>query len=176
VPAFKSVLPATYTVYFTAASTSAAALIGLLFVAVSLRDDSIFGSNAIPSRRALATSSFIALVNSFFVALLALVPAGNVGIGALIMAVVSATAAVRLQRRLPRDRWHVVLAAFTFVTYAAQFAEGAVLIIAPHETGFVTGVAYQLFASMAVALQRAWRLLSSGGLDEGGPSQGRSEP
>jgi hypothetical protein len=37
------VIPAEFTDYFTAASAGAGVLIGLLFVAVALRPDSIFG-------------------------------------------------------------------------------------------------------------------------------------
>ncbi len=64
-----------YDAYLGAVATAAAALIGLLFVAVSVRDDTIFGPNAIPGGEALAITAFIGLVNSFVVSLLGLIPA-----------------------------------------------------------------------------------------------------
>jgi hypothetical protein len=41
-------VPGAYDAYLGAAATASAALVGLLFVAVSVRDDSIFGAKATP--------------------------------------------------------------------------------------------------------------------------------
>ena len=49
-----------YDAYLGAVATAAAALIGLLFVAVSVRDDTIFGPSAIPGGEALAITAFTA--------------------------------------------------------------------------------------------------------------------
>jgi hypothetical protein len=75
-------VPSAYDAYFTAAATAGAALIGLLFVAVSVRDETIFGPEAIPGGEALAITAFTCLVNSFVVSLLALIPRTNIGIAA----------------------------------------------------------------------------------------------
>ena len=141
-------------------------------MAVSLRDESIFGASAVSGARALATSAFMALVNAFFVSLLGLVPGANIGYGAAIMALVSIGSAVRLQRGLPRDGSHLligVITVATFATYGAQLFEGVVLLARPHDSGFIAGVAYQLFFSMAVALERAWVLISGAGLKRRSP-------
>jgi hypothetical protein len=58
-------VPGVYDAHLGAMATAAAALIGLLFVAVSVRDDTIFGPNAMPGGEALAITAFIGLVNSF---------------------------------------------------------------------------------------------------------------
>lgn len=73
--------------------------------------------------------------------------------------------AVRLQRGLPRDGSHLLITVATFATYGAQLFEGVMLLVRPHDSGFVAGVAYQLFLSMAVALERAWMLISGAGLN-----------
>ena len=104
----------------SAMATAAAALIGLLFVAVSVRDDTIFGPNAMPGGEALAITAFTGLVNSFVVSLLGLIPKINIGEPAVIMAVISIVAIVRLQRRLHTGRNLIVLA-ITLLAYAAQF-------------------------------------------------------
>jgi len=57
---------------FAASVGAAAALIGLLFVAVSVDPDKIFGSNAELKRRSDAERAFTALSNIFFVSLSAL--------------------------------------------------------------------------------------------------------
>jgi hypothetical protein len=44
-------VPGAYDAYLAAVATAAAALIGLLFVAISIRDDMIFGQNAVPAAK-----------------------------------------------------------------------------------------------------------------------------
>jgi hypothetical protein len=69
-----ALIPADFTSYFTAAAAAAGVLIGLLFVAVSLRPETVFGDRAMPAAKAQAGSAFTSLVNSFFVSLVALIP------------------------------------------------------------------------------------------------------
>jgi hypothetical protein len=68
------VVPDDFVVYFATAATAAGALIGLLFVAASLRPETVLGKDAPPAARAIAGSAFTALVNSFFVSLIACIP------------------------------------------------------------------------------------------------------
>ena len=126
-------VPGMYDAYLGAVATASAALIGLLFVAVSVRDESIFGPKATPGGEALAITAFSGLVNSFVVSLLGLIPKVNVGQPAVIMAVVGVIATVRLQRRLHASRNRIVLA-ITLLAYAAQFVYGLLLIIKPHDS------------------------------------------
>ena len=86
--------------YFAAAGTAAGTLIGLLFVAVSLRPESVLGAGAPPEGRAVAGSAFIALVNSFFVSLIAVIPHTSLGYVAAIMALLSLLYTLRLHRAL----------------------------------------------------------------------------
>lgn len=79
-------------------------------MAVSVRDETIFGPNAIPGGEALAITAFTGLVNSFVVSLLGLIPKINIGEPAVIMAVIGIVAIVRLQRRLHTGRNLIVLA------------------------------------------------------------------
>jgi hypothetical protein len=116
-------VPGVYDAYFAALATAAAALIGLLFVAVSVRDDTIFGPNAMPGGEALAITAFTGLVNSFVVSLLGLIPKINIGEPAVIMAVISIVAIVRLQRRLHTGRNRIVLA---ITLLATRLSSGSV--------------------------------------------------
>jgi hypothetical protein len=97
-------VPGVYDTYLAAMATAAAALVGLLFVAVSVRDDTIFGPKAMPGGEALAITAFTGLVNSFVVSSLGLIPHTNIGEPAVIMAVIGIVAIVRLQRRLHAGR------------------------------------------------------------------------
>jgi hypothetical protein len=151
-------VPGVYDAYLAAMATAAAALIGLLFVAVSVRDDTIFGPNAIPGGEALAITAFTGLVNSFVVSLLGLIPKINIGEPAVIMAMIGIVAIVRLQRRLHTGRNRIVLA-ITLLTYAAQLGLGVLLLVDPHASDQLINLSIIIFVTLIVSLQRAWSLL-----------------
>ena len=151
-------VPGVYDAYLAAMATAAAALIGLLFVAVSVRDDTIFGPNAMPGGEALAITAFTGLVNSFVVSLLGLIPKTNIGEPAVVMAVIGIVAIVRLQRRLHIGSNRIVLA-ITLLAYAAQLGFGVLLLVDPHDSGQLLNLSFIVFATLIVSLQRAWSLL-----------------
>jgi hypothetical protein len=157
-------VPSEYDAYLGAVATAAAALIGLLFVAVSVRDDTIFGRNAVPGGEALAISAFTGLVNAFVVALLGLIPKTNIGETAIIMAVLSVLSTIRLQRRLHAARSVVVLAV-SLLAYAAQFVCGVFLLLRPHDGAGVIDLCFIIFVTLLISLQRAWSLLEGKHLD-----------
>jgi hypothetical protein len=151
-------VPSVYDAYLGAVATAAAALIGLLFVAVSVRDDTIFGPSAIPGGEALAITAFTGLVNSFVVSLLGLIPKANIGEPAVIMAVISIVATVSLQRRLHTGS-NLIVMAVTLLAYAAQFVYGVLLLVNPHDSDDVINLSFIVFTTLIVSLQRAWSLL-----------------
>jgi hypothetical protein len=153
------VVPAEFTGYFTAAAAAAGVLIGLLFVAVSLRPESVFGESASPGSRAKAGSAFTSLVNTFFIALVALIPQANLGEVAVIMAVVSLTSIARLHRPVPRQEIQIVLLFLGVGTYVYQLIAGVLLLASPKDRTQVFSMAYLAIASFAVALSRAWSLV-----------------
>ena len=157
-PASVRMVPGVYDAYFATLATAAAALIGLLFVAVSVRDDTIFGPNAMPGGEALAITAFTGLVNSFVVSLLGLIPKVNIGEPAVIMAVISIVAIVRLQRRLRTGRNPLVLA-ITLLVYAAQFGFGVLLLVDSHDSDQLINLSIIVSVTLIVSLQRAWSLL-----------------
>ena len=78
--------------FFAASTGAAAALIGLLFVAISIAPDKIFGPNAGAAQRTNAERAFTALGNVFFVSMAGLIP--HQGIDAI--AVIAAIAMVQV--------------------------------------------------------------------------------
>jgi hypothetical protein len=152
-------VPRSYVDYFAASSTAGGALIGLLFVAISLRSESIFGDKSRQAGEALAVTAFTGLANSFFVSLLALIPQTNLGYAATVMAVISIVGTVRLNARLPHASGHLFTLAITLATYLYQLVAALLLILSPDDGGQVIALAYLMFGSMAVALRRAWQLL-----------------
>ena len=67
-------VPAVYHDFFMASVGASAALVGLLFVAVSVFPDRIVGPKADSERQAEAANAFSALLNAFFISLGALIP------------------------------------------------------------------------------------------------------
>jgi hypothetical protein len=170
-------VPSAYDAYLAAVATAGAALIGLLFVAVSVRDDSIFGPNAMPGGEALAITAFTGLVNSFVVSVIGLIPKVNIGEGAVVMAVIGIATTVRLQRQLHAGRNLIVLA-LTLLAYVTELGFGVLLLIQPHDSDQLINLCFILFATLIVSLQRAWSLLKGKHLAaaSGGGRSGDSDP
>ena len=59
-------VPANFAHFFLATAGAGGALIGLLFVAISISPERIFSEDAPRERQALASGVFTALVNAFF--------------------------------------------------------------------------------------------------------------
>jgi hypothetical protein len=152
------VVPASFYGYFTAAAAAAGVLIGLLFVAVSLRPETIFGEQASPAGLAQAGSAFTCLVNCFFVSLVALIPQASLGVACIILALSSLLATVRLHRQVARQELQLWLLVLSVGTYLYQLAIGIVLQV---RTGFGQdfNVAYLQIAFFGIALRRAWSLV-----------------
>jgi hypothetical protein len=153
------VVPDSFIGFFTGAATAAAALIGLLFVAVSLRPESLQATGASARAHAVAGSAFTALVNSFFVSLIALIPGTNLGYTAAIMALVSVYSTFRLHRGLGKGESAVLLLILALAAYLTQFVAGVLLISNPGHQSLVYTISYVLVAAFAAALGRAWSLL-----------------
>jgi hypothetical protein len=153
------VVPDSFIGYFTGAATAAAALIGLLFVAVSLRPESVLGAGASAKARAVAGSAFTALVNSFFVSLIALIPSTNLGYTAIIMALFSLYSTVRLHRGLGKGDSAVQQLALALAAFLIQLVAGVFLVASPGRQSLVYVIAYVLVAAFAAALGRAWSLM-----------------
>ncbi len=142
-----------------ASAGAAGAMIGLLFVVISLRTDIVFGSHASSRVRALATSSFTGLVNAFAISIIAVVPQTNIGVAMAVLAIVSLRGTFKLHRtfRSSEAQYRVLL--LSSLTYTTQLIGGITLIIRPHIVWIVNGTCYVIFASFIIALVRAWDLI-----------------
>jgi len=168
-------VPSSYNAFFGAMATGAAALIGLLFVAVSVRDQTIFGPKAVAGGEALAITAFTGLVNSLVIALLALIPQDNIGYGAIIVAVLSIVSVVRLHQRLHWARSTILLGA-AVIAYLIQLGYGILLLIKPDDTSSVNNICYVLFATLVFSLQRAWSLLKGEHIEAAGADPAHGSP
>jgi hypothetical protein len=154
------VVPASYVEFMITSAGAAAAMIGLLFVAISLRSDIVFGENAPARVKTLAGSSFTGLVNAFSLSLLAIIPSTNIGVGMIILAVACLYSTWNLHSHaLGATQYRLI--ALTTLTYLAQFAGGVTLLARPHSSWIVNGLSYVIFASFVLSLTRAWQLIQA---------------
>ena len=72
-------VPPQFETFFVTSATVSSALIGLLFVSISIMPERIFGPSAESARQAQALSAFSALANIFFISLSALIPHVSIG-------------------------------------------------------------------------------------------------
>ena len=72
-------VPPEFLNFFIASASAGAALVGLLFVAVSIAPEQVVTRRAPVERQAVAGSAFTALLNGFFISLVALIPHFNFG-------------------------------------------------------------------------------------------------
>ncbi len=160
-------VPPGFTGYFAAAAGGAGVLIGLLFVAVSLRPETIFGAKARAAGQAQAGSAFISLANCFSLSLVALIPQTNIGVAAIAVAVVSTVATLRLHREVARHELQPVMLSLSLCTFLLQFAFGLVIVIGRGDESTVSNLAYLQIALFGVALGRAWSLAQGKHLNRG---------
>jgi hypothetical protein len=164
-------VPTAYVPFFTTCATAGAALIGLLFVAISIAPERIVTRDAPVERQAIAVSTFTALVNAFFVSLLALVPTPILGPTAAVAGAVAllntGVVAVHLARHWRQWRsWPSLLrrsflVALSCLVYGMQTYQGSLLIRDSRDGSAVTTLTYLVVAAYAIGLQRAWQLLGA---------------
>jgi hypothetical protein len=131
----------------------------LLFVAASLRPETVLGRGASARAQAVVGSAFTALVNSFFVSIIALIPGTSLGYTAAVMGVLSLYSTWRLHHELAGYDAAVLQLVMAVAAYLGQLGVGITLALNPHDTSLVYDVAYLLIGSFAVALRRAWSVM-----------------
>ena len=151
--------------YFLATAGAGAALIGLLFVAVSIAPEQIATRRAPLERQAVAASTFTALVNAFFISLGALIP-GSLGWIALLMSSLGLLNSLTLGGHLLRHpkNWQnflrrVFLILISLAIYGDECYHALRLTITSSAVGSAYTLAGLLLAVYGVGLIRAWELL-----------------
>jgi hypothetical protein len=151
---------AEYHDFYVASVGAAAALIGLLFVAVSIAPEKTFGESADRKRRGDAERAFTALVNIFFVSLAALLPHSSLGAIA-VMAALGLVQAARLAFDAFRTRGERIpwteLGLLSVGIYALELWL-AVRMLRGSDT---EGLVWVVFGLYSYALSTSWGLLGS---------------
>jgi hypothetical protein len=171
-------VPDTFDNFFLAMAGAGGALIGLLFVAISIDPDRTFGRGGDPGRQRVAGGAYMALVNGFFISTAALLPHANVGDIALPVGVVGLFSSAALGRDLIRYQIQhhrstaellgglghaLLIVAANVILYGYEVVIAAQLIGHPHNTPVLFTLAGILLGVYAVGLARAWQLLGAPG-------------
>jgi hypothetical protein len=157
-----------FTSFFVASAGAGAALVGLLFVAISVNPGRNAGPSAPPERQAVAASAYTALINAFFISLATLIASGSLGGVAMAVSAVSIFATLRLigdlfppylSRRIQLR--HIGFLAIGLLTYGLQFFYGLQYVRNPGVSDYAYSIAYLVLAVYAVGVSRAWQLLGA---------------
>jgi hypothetical protein len=166
------VLPDSFHEFFVAAAGVAGALVGLLFVAVSVTQERLAKEGEGQLHRVRASAALTAFSNALSVSLFVLIPgigvawpAISVAVGGLFFVAASVLSLVRLRRRhgtRPRD---ALFLAGQAVAFAVQLVAGISAIDAGVDVSATRAVAIVVVVSFLIGIARAWELI-------GGPEIG----
>jgi hypothetical protein len=170
------VVPAGIHDFFVASGSVAGALIGLLFVALSVsaerRAQGRAGTLLHPIRAVAALTAF---TNALAVSLFALIPGHKIGPAALAVAVGGLLFVLASLLSLARQRpvrWGTVRDAVfllgLLITFVVQLVQAADVIAAPGDSGAVNTIATLVVVCFLIGIARAWELI-------GGPSIGMGQ-
>ena len=159
--------------FFLASGGVAGALIGLLFVAISVSAERLARQEASAQlHRVRAAASFTAFVNALVISLFSLVPGEKIAWTAVAVSVVGLTfvaASLVMLLRLRAVHWGTVRDGVFLVGLVAifiiQFITGLSLVSQPNDPSAVNTIAILVITCFLVGISRAWELI-------GGPSIG----
>ena len=163
-------VPSDFQTFFVTSATVSGALVGLLFVAVSVSPERMAARSAPATSEGLAASALTAFTNTMFLSLAALIPGANLGIVAIVVAALGllstgTLAALPWKRREARSMssWWLYLSVGIGLLYTAEMVYGIVLLRDSHERSAVSVLAGVTLGLFAVGLARAWQLLGGRG-------------
>lgn len=169
-------IPEQFHDFFVAICGAAGALIGLLFVAISVAARPVVGPTASILEQARASSALSAFLTPLVLALVALMPATNVGyygagagvvglvfVAATVRRVVTVQAGERRSEGSPptnQQRSLSILVGFS-AAMLTLVAAGIALVLRPHLEWGVYGVATACVVLLTLGIDRAWEMVGA---------------
>lgn len=158
-----------YSNYFVASTGASAALIGLLFVSLTIADAATSDERARTNRDALAGSAFAQLLDAFFVSLAGLAGEARVFAGiAAGMAVFGLFVTSQLlpeviragnwARSSPVRTGNILMPVTSILVYALQLAFAIGVLLAPNNSALLRLSVLVMLGLYAGAIARAWKI------------------
>jgi hypothetical protein len=164
------VTPGSFDTFFGASAGVAGALVGLLFVAMSVASERFQGEEGDRVHQIRALAAFTAFTNALGVSLVAVIPDVEVGWAAILLGLVAASLSVAsilaltpIRHSEPDRDTHFLLG--PALVYVAQVGVGIWLVAAPHSEPPVGVLCIGVVFCFLAGISRAWEVI-------GGPSVG----
>jgi hypothetical protein len=160
------VTPADLHGFFAAAAGVAGALIGLLFVAITIAQEQLRAQDAAQAHRVRAAAALTAFTNALTVSLFALLPGEKVGWAALSVALVglfsiaaALLALMRIRQSKPGELRDALFLLGLAITFGLQLGFGLRVGLHPRDTGSVQTIAVLVIVCFLIGIVRSWELV-----------------
>jgi hypothetical protein len=160
-------LPEEYREFFVAAAGASGALIGLLFVAVSVFPERARRAATRVEYHTRASTAMVVFTNALVLSLTALVPNVDLGwwsmvMGVIVFAFAAATARLIITAALRRrEHWSsLVLVGGLVIIAVAEFVTGIRLVTDDTDLAAVHVLNYLVIVDVLVGIARAWQLVN----------------
>lgn len=161
------VIPASFHDFFSGCASVAGALIGLLFVALSVSPEKLTGDEARTEHQVRAAAAFSALVNTLVIALVALLPGASLGEAGIIVAAAGLATTAGLIIVLYREHQQKIhssdvrLLALLLILYSLQLANAVPLEGSPRSVGAVSRQGGLAILFFLFGIARSWQLVGA---------------